>query len=850
MAQKNAFFVTEKNKNRVLFCFALLLLISFFMSTDVLAQTDDTAWPMFRQNPQHTGLRKNGSEDNEPQNVRLKYPPIDTGIGFITDITSSPSIDGSGNVFIGSLGKNFFAIDPDKGQIIGTFTTFNSVVSSPAIGENGNIFIGSWDGTVYELNFDASKGKDDRWSLENFYQANAEDFGHFSGTLQSGAVISMSGPVGVGISGDADGDFFVDNLPIGNYSGAVVHETLCERKISLDICGFQHEVGPVNIVLSSKELVDGELVCPEQSAINLVGCVGLICTNEPTFIDPLAFPMQKPDLDKILALNSHNRNLLVERGISGSPLIGFNNWVYWGSQNGRFYGWDLDSKCIFFKDLGSPIISSAAQSLDGTVYVITQAGALYSFNPDFSFKFLSPFLAGGEVKSSPAIGIDGTIYFGSLDNNLYAVQPDGLLKWTFPTEGIVVSSPAVDSDGVIYFGSGDGKLYAVEDRGVGPRLKWEFLAGAEIAGSSVSIGKDGTLYIGVGGEFSKILAVTKDGASKWCIDTENGVTSTVAIADDGTLIVGSFDGKVYAMENDERPGTFTVSGKIVEVSPGRNVPDKPIAGALVQMSKLFEDDIKCGIPFFGSATSSRQQENLGAYEIKDVISGDYKVTVFREDFDKFEKEITIDRDLINENIEIESIAEENKEEITASFIKEEEPGACLPLRVKFTSTSIIKPPDLTVSYFWDFGDGGTSDQKDPVYEYRIANEIPYTAKLTVQGPGDVSGSSEDSVFVTEPPCARFAPGVSKTKRVEWGERVSFTDLSVPSAGQPIDRWEWEFSFNRKLSRLFRKNRSDKQHPVHTFKGYGTHTVKLHVRQADGGEDDVFGEIVVVPNLSD
>lgn len=77
------------------------------------------------------------------------------------------------------------------------------------------------------------------------------------------------------------------------------------------------------------------------------------------------------------------------------------------------------------------------------------------------------FSTGGTINASPTIGADGTIYVGSQDGNLYSVKPDGMQKRAFDTGAEVNSSPTIGTNGTIYVGSLDGNLYAVHSESGG-----------------------------------------------------------------------------------------------------------------------------------------------------------------------------------------------------------------------------------------------------------------------------------------------------------------------------------------------------------------------------------------------
>ena len=97
---------------------------------------------------------------------------------------------------------------------------------------------------------------------------------------------------------------------------------------------------------------------------------------------------------------------------------------------------------------GFQLFSSPALAADGTIYVGSTDGILYSVDSNGTVKW--GYETGDQIVASPAIGSDGTIYVGSADRQLYALNPDGTLKWVYPTKAVLVSSPAIAADGTIY----------------------------------------------------------------------------------------------------------------------------------------------------------------------------------------------------------------------------------------------------------------------------------------------------------------------------------------------------------------------------------------------------------------
>ncbi|MCX6954060.1 MAG: PQQ-binding-like beta-propeller repeat protein [Verrucomicrobia bacterium] len=197
--------------------------------------------------------------------------------------------------------------------------------------------------------------------------------------------------------------------------------------------------------------------------------------------------------------------------------------------------------------------------------------------------------SGAQVHSSPAIGPDGTIYIGvrhatQAKGALLAIDPrTQAMKAGWRPEGFVPkdwvdSSPALSRDGaVVYCSSVDGFLYAI-DASNGREI-WSRRVGIS-SYSSPAVGEDGSVYVGSGGVDKDstsgdngVHAFTPGGAEIWpTFKTEYRVNSSPAIAPDGTLYFGSFDGRIYAVNSN---GTQ----KWVQTAPVSAIVSSPAIGA-------------------------------------------------------------------------------------------------------------------------------------------------------------------------------------------------------------------------------------------------------------------------------
>lgn len=134
-------------------------------------------------------------------------------------------------------------------------------------------------------------------------------------------------------------------------------------------------------------------------------------------------------------------------------------------------------------------------------------------------------------------------------------------------------------------------------------------------------------------------------------------------------------------------------------------------------------------------------------------------------------------------------------------------SGCIPITVSPVAT--ISSGDAVTSYFWDFGDGGTSTLAAPTHTY-IAQGT-YTVKLFITTSTGCTDSLiiPAAVRVGTKPVADF----SATPIPVCGKQpVFFTDLSVPA-----DEWHWDFGDG---------STSTLQNPSHSYSDTGYFTITL------------------------
>lgn len=148
---------------------------------------------------------------------------------------------------------------------------------------------------------------------------------------------------------------------------------------------------------------------------------------------------------------------------------------------------------------------------------------------------------------------------------------------------------------------------------------------------------------------------------------------------------------------------------------------------------------------------------------------------------------------------------------------------CAPLLVSFTDTSYSSGSNI-VSWFWTFGDGGTSTLQNPTHLYSTANN--YSVGLTVtDANGCTAGITRTPYIVATQPAAQFnaAPFACP------GDMIFFQNLSQGAGLQ----YTWVFGDG---------DSSTATNPNHIYVDSGTYAVKLLVTDFNGCTDSLLDTV--------
>ncbi len=226
--------------------------------------------------------------------------------------------------------------------------------------------------------------------------------------------------------------------------------------------------------------------------------------------------------------------------------------IYFGSRDGYLYALNTDDGSLRWKyRTDGDIISSPAITDEGTILIGNQNGSFLAIDSNGALRW--NYTARESINTAPTIGND-LIYFGDMAGYVYALHKNGTLSWEDKVSSFIKRSISIGTEGTLYV-PGSGNLIAIYETGLNEPgdLKWKYKGSITDSltmsiTTSPAIGKEGTIYIGIGGKV--VHAINPDGSRKWNytanLDYGYARSSSPAIGPDGSVYIGCTDGKLYA----------------------------------------------------------------------------------------------------------------------------------------------------------------------------------------------------------------------------------------------------------------------------------------------------------------
>jgi outer membrane protein assembly factor BamB len=451
----------------------------------------------------------------------------------------------------------------------------------------------------------------------------------------------------------------------------------------------------------------------------------------------------------------------------GSPAIDNNGIIYFGGVD--FFAVYPNGTKKWQYGLSGWSESCPLIDEGGIIYIGTVSGFplnhLYAFYPNGTVKWAYP--SGEDIFSSPVIGDDGTIYYGGNSHSINALYPNGTLKWRYETNHIVLSSPAIGDDGTVYCGCHDGYLYALYPNN--GTLKWKFPIGDWIR-VSPCIADDGTIYC-VSLD-SYLYAIYSNGTMKWKTNVGAGTSPTIGL--DGTIYAGW--NRLYAVNS--------VNGSVKWIYDPR--------GTIQGGTPCTSND---GTIYFGTSSggnfiainpngTEQWRAYIGECESAPAIGADGTIYIGAMDSNANGYLYAFGRGPL-------------KAEANGPY------SGYTNMSLQFTGTIYGGIPPY--QYNWDFGDGTTSEQRNPTHNY--TNTGNYTATFSVTDhEGNQSSDiaavtityAHPSVTITKPINALYIANIKIFSKTPLPIIIGRITVTVDASQQPFGINRVEFYLNNVL----------------------------------------------------
>jgi gliding motility-associated-like protein len=160
-------------------------------------------------------------------------------------------------------------------------------------------------------------------------------------------------------------------------------------------------------------------------------------------------------------------------------------------------------------------------------------------------------------------------------------------------------------------------------------------------------------------------------------------------------------------------------------------------------------------------------------------------------------------------------------------------AACLPSQAtQFSNLSTINDGTAnSLTYSWNFGDGGLSNEKDPPHLYKTSDSFKVNLRATSS-----SGCANDTTKIVSNVYARPQAAFTVNSAATCvTDSVRFTDASIAEKSA-VNTWFWVFGDG---------TTSAIQNPVKKYSAPGSYPVTLYVKSAVGCVSDTFNQTIVV-----
>ena len=177
---------------------------------------------------------------------------------------------------------------------------------------------------------------------------------------------------------------------------------------------------------------------------------------------------------------------------------------------------------------------------------------------------------------------------------------------------------------------------------------------------------------------------------------------------------------------------------------------------------------------------------------------------------------------------------------------------CAKQDITFTNLSVISTPHdpSEVNYTWDFGDGGSSTQENPVYNYPVDTGF-FDIQLIVEFRGCSDTLSRTDQIYIKAPISKFTVPALFCNPVSFPVHVNVTDNAIAGAATDnVDMiWSWGVVGDPddllNATDVFDANQGD---TAHDYTTYGSYTIKQLVHNYTTGCTDSTLQTIIISRM--
>jgi outer membrane protein assembly factor BamB len=253
-----------------------------------------------------------------------------------------------------------------------------------------------------------------------------------------------------------------------------------------------------------------------------------------------------------LSASGHLEWTFALRGTVLSPAVA-NGRVYVADSMGDLVALEASATSVtkmWELSIGTTSFGSPAVAPGGTVYGTADRSLVAIKDDGTRGRILWRFTDGADIEVSPSVAPAGTVVLGTNDSYEYGISPKGTVEWRYLRKVYSYSTPAVTPDGLAYFGDNNGYVDVV--KAATGRVVGRYDGTARPL-SNVGVGvwtaplidRHHDVYFGTAA--GHVFGFTYSGAKLFDLSTGATVDSYPALTPQGTLIIGSDNGTLYAI---------------------------------------------------------------------------------------------------------------------------------------------------------------------------------------------------------------------------------------------------------------------------------------------------------------